>query len=266
MSKEPFKTTANDALNFEERLGPLIFEPAAEELLSRIINLPASAILEIACGTGRVTKHLKENFPGASVIATDINPVMMELAQKQLTGISFQVADAQQLPFAYNSFDLVVNQFGLMFLPEKQTGVNEALRVLQPGGHFVFTTWDSTASMPLFKLIIDDIFAPVLKHVDTSRFYSPFSLHNPDELNDYLKQAGFSEYKVSLMQFKGKAHSPAQIIDSYFLNHPWGKQVKESYPDSYENTIKTMEQGLIQQFGAGAFEFELRALLGIGKK
>lgn len=269
MEKEVYKITGNDASDYEEHLGPLIFEPAANALLSHLVTLPANTILELACGTGRVTKHLRINFPvAARLIATDINPGMLDIAQQQLNdpSITFQLADAQQLPFTDQSFDLIVNQFGLMFLPDKQGGVHEAFRVLKPGGHFVFTTWDHAANMALFKLIIDELIVPVFKEEDTSRFYTPFSLHNPDVLNTYLEQAGFKNHQVTFMKFKGHADSPKHIVNTYFLKHPLGREVKARSPADFDRIAHEMEQKLIQQFGPGAFEFELSALIGTGQK
>ena len=269
MNKEVYKISGSDASNYEEYLGPLIFEPSAKELLQHIVTFPAQSILEIACGTGRLTKHLRETFPAASsLIATDINPDMLELAQKQLNNpsITFQLADAQHLPFTDQSFELVVNQFGLMFLPDKQGGVNEAFRVLKPHGHFVFTTWDHAGNMPLFKLIIDEMIIPLFKGEDISRFYTPFSLNDPDLLNAFLEEAGFVNHKVMLMKIKGHSDSPQQIVNSYFLKHPLGREVKERVPSSFDRIANELEQQLIQKFGSGPFEFELRAFIGIGQK
>lgn len=269
MDKDVYKIAGNDASNYEEYLGPLIFEPSAKALLPHIADLPASSILELACGSGRLTKHLSAAFPATtSLVATDINPDMLELAQQQLSNssITFQLADAQQLPFTDQSFDLILNQFGLMFLPDQQGGVNEAFRVLNPGGHFVFTTWDLPANMPLFKLLIEEIIIPVFKEEDTSRFYTPFSLYDPGRLKNFLEQAGFNSCQVIPMKYKGHADSPQQIVTSYFLKHPLGRQVKEKAPASFDAIAKEIEQGVIQQFGAGPFEFELSALIGIGQK
>lgn len=269
MSKEVYKISGNDASNYEEYLGPLIFEPSAKALLPYMASLPADSILEIACGTGRLTKHLREQFPTAGrLMATDINPDMLELAQQQLndSAITYQLADAQNLPFEDQSFELVVNQFGLMFLPDKPKGLKEAFRVLKPGGHFVFTTWDKVADMPFFKLLIDDLIIPLFKGEDINRFYTPFSLNNPDQLNADLEQAGFSEHRVAQMKFTGLANSPQHIVTSYFLKHPLGREVREKMPASFDDVAKELEQQLIQRFGTGPFEIELRAFVGIGKK
>ena len=269
MSKDVYKIAGNDASNYDEYLGPLIFEPAAQELLKHITPWPAHAILEIACGTGRMTRHLRENFPRAgNLVATDINNDMLNIARQQLNdpSITFQVADAQQLPFADNAFDLVMNQFGLMFLPDRQKGMQEAYRVLQPGGHFVFTTWDSTASMPLFKLLIDEVIIPQFAGEDTSRFHKPFAMNDPDLLNGWLEEAGFSAHRVVPLTFKGRAESPQHIVTTYFTKHPLGREVQAHDPSSVDRVAHELEQKLTQQFGAGPFDVALRAFAGIGTK
>jgi len=269
MGEEVYKIAGNDAATYEEHLGPLVFEPAAQALLSHISAFPVHAILETASGTGRLTKHLRKSFPAAeSLVATDINPDMLEIAQQQLNdpSITFQLADAQQLPFPDQSFDLVVNQFGLMFLPDKEAGLKEAARVLKPGGHFVFTTWDKIPSMPLFTLLIEEVILPLFKDEDTTRFYTPFSLHDPQLLNTFLEQAGFRNHKVVFLKFSGRADSPQHIVNSYFLQHPLGRQVKEKAPDAFDKVAKELEHRLTKEFGAGAFKFELRALAGMGRK
>lgn len=267
MSTEAFRFSGNDAANYDEYLGPLIFEPSAKELISRILAFPARSILEISSGTGRVTKHLRETFPATtSLTATDISGDMLELAKKRLNqeAITFQLADAQQLPFPDQSYDLVVNQYGLMFLPDKQNGFNEARRVLKPGGHFVFMTWDNTANMAIFKLIIDDMVIPQFKGEDTSRFKTPFSLHDPALLHNYFDQAGFTDPHVNLLKFKGFTGSAKNILNALFLKHPLGRAVMEKDPASYTRIAHDIEHHLIGQYGTGSFEFELRAWMGIG--
>lgn len=269
MSNEVYKIAGNDAANYDEYLGPLIFEPAAQELLRHLAACPAHAILEIACGTGRVTRHLRETFPAAgSLVATDVNNDMLDIARRQLNdpSIAFQVADAQQLPFADGTFDLVVNQFGLMFLPDLQKGMQEAYRVLQPGGRFVFTTWDSTASMPLFKLLIDEVIIPQFVGEDTGRFHKPFAMNDPALMNEWLAATGFSAHRVIPLTFSGRAESPQHIVTTYFTKHPLGREVQAHDPSSVDRVARELEKKLTQEFGTGPFDIELRAFAGIGMK
>ena len=103
--------------NYEKYLGPFLFEPYALDLISRLQDKKYNDILEIACGTGRVTKHLAAAVKHDTLTATDLNPDMISTAKEKVDdkSIKWISADAMQLPFDDNSFDLVVMQFGIMF-------------------------------------------------------------------------------------------------------------------------------------------------------
>lgn len=103
--------------NYERYLGPFLFEPYAIELVSRLQDRKYGDILEIACGTGRVTAHLARDVKHDTLTATDLNPDMIKVAKQVVddSSINWLPADAMQLPFKDGSFDLVVIQFGIMF-------------------------------------------------------------------------------------------------------------------------------------------------------
>src|SRR5262249_46580178 len=121
---------------YERHLGPVLFEPYARDVALR---LPAGTkrVLEIAAGTGRVTRRLLEVLaPDAVLVATDLNEPMLDVAKQHITDarVQWQAADAQALPFGDAGFDAVVCQFGLMFVPDKIAALREMHRVLRPGG------------------------------------------------------------------------------------------------------------------------------------
>ena len=130
---------------YDRYLGPLIFEPYAQDLANRLSALNAGRVLETAAGTGIVTRALMRSLPtSVSVVATDLNQPMLDHAAEQVSSsrVSWQKADAQALPFPDGAFDAVVCQFGVMFFPDKQKAYREARRVLKPGGRFIFNVWD----------------------------------------------------------------------------------------------------------------------------
>lgn len=269
MSEEAFKFSGNDAVNYEEYLGPLIFEPSAAVFLAAVAAFPVQSVLETSCGTGRLTRRLRREFPAAvQLTATDISNDMISVAKDKLNDptITFTVADGQQLPFAGGTFDLVVNQYGLMFFPDKQKGFDEAFRVLKPGGYFAFATWDRTTAIPLLKLIIDDHIAPFFKGEDIGRFHVPFALHDPVLLNGFLANAGFGHHEVKRVTFFGRAASPRAVVNAFFLMHPMGRQVEEKDPAAVAPIARALEDSISKTFGAGEFTFELNAWLGIGRK
>ena len=130
---------------YETYLVPLIFEQYAADLAARVAARTPKNVLEIATGTGVVTRAMLRTLPpSAEIIATDLNPAMLEQAAAHTLPrpVAFQQADAMDLPFDDQTFDVVVIQFGVMFFPDKPRAISEARRVLRPGGALIFSVWD----------------------------------------------------------------------------------------------------------------------------
>ncbi|MDB5231928.1 MAG: methyltransferase protein [Chitinophagaceae bacterium] len=268
MEKTVFKFSAEGVINYDTYLGPFLFEPYAENMASRIDPSKANRVLEVAAGTGRVTRHLRNRLRAdAELIATDISPDMLELAKQKHgeANIIFQVADAQSLPFADNSFDYVVCQYGMMFLPDKQKGFNEAFRVLKPGGQFLLNTWDRTASMPLLKIVFDDTIIPFFKGEDLTRFLVPFSMNDKAQLS-LLQNAGFTNTKVENVMLDGSAPSAMHLVNGFVLKHSLGKEVADKDPAALQPMAEQMEKKIIEQFGTGIVAGKLSAFVGSGIK
>ena len=141
MKKEFATFSGTVPVIYDEYMGPLFFEPYALDIASRVKGKDVHKVLEVSCGTGRVTRHLRKAIPAsAELIATDLNPGMLEVAKKSLKemDIEFRIADAQSLAFDDESFDLIVWRFGLMFVPDKPRAFREAFRVLKKGGQSAF--------------------------------------------------------------------------------------------------------------------------------
>jgi SAM-dependent methyltransferase len=186
--------------NYDRYLGPVLFEPYARDLAARLRVQEGARVkdgarvLELACGTGIVTRRLRERMPAsARLVATDLNEPMLEIAKRRLggaPGVDWRQADACALPFPPASFDAVVCQFGLMFVPDKPAAFREARRVLVPGGQFLFSTWDSIDANPFARIAVATLRERV--PVDPPTFYDiPFSMHDRAALAALLKEAGF---------------------------------------------------------------------------
>ncbi len=269
MQKDAFKFSGELALNYDRYLGPLMFEPYAVDLVSRINTEGVKAVLEIACGTGRVTKHLRNHFaPEVKLIATDFNADMMSIAESKLNkgSVVFGIEDAQNLSFTDNSFDLVVCQFGLMFLQDKKKGLSEALRVLKPGGTFIFNTWDKTENIPLLKLIFNDIILPYFKDEDTTRFLVPFSLFDTSILKGWMEEAGFADVETNRVLLETGAPSAEEIVNGYFRKHALGGAVMAKNPADFDIVAGEMEKQVIARFGGINIELQFSAILVSGKK
>src|SRR5262245_8622736 len=130
---------------YDTYLVPMIFQPYAEDLVRRLSAHHPARVLEVACGTGVVTRQMASALPAAATItATDLNPGMLAVASSRGAArpVEWRPADAMALPLEDGSIDAVVCQFGLMFVPDKAKAFAEAHRVLRPGGVLAFNVWD----------------------------------------------------------------------------------------------------------------------------
>jgi ubiquinone/menaquinone biosynthesis C-methylase UbiE len=118
---------------YDRWLAPAMFHPFAVDLARRAARLIPRRVLEIAAGTGVLTRELITAIPSAAVTATDLNAAMVEFGSRRAPEAAWQQADALRLPFGDRQFDLVVCQFGVMFFPDKPAAFREVQRVLMPG-------------------------------------------------------------------------------------------------------------------------------------
>jgi ubiquinone/menaquinone biosynthesis C-methylase UbiE len=267
--KEAFKFSGEDAENYDFYLGPMLFEPYARYLASEIDTTNVKSVLEIACGTGRVTRHIRKALSvDIKLLATDLSNDMLNVAKRELDNeeIDFKTEDAQNLSFPDSSFDLVICQFGMMFLPEKNKGFDEIFRVLKPGGKFMFFTWDDTLNLPLFKLLVDDLILPHFEGEDTTRFFVPFSLHQPKTLTNFMKNAGFKSVETNNIILKSGSSSAKNIADGLFRKHPLGKEIMAKNPSAFEPVAGEFEEKITLEFGTENPVFNLSAFLTTGVK
>lgn len=208
---------------YDEYLAPVSFGPFATELVQRIPANVEGPVLEIACGTGAVTRLLRERLPRAvELVATDLSPAMLEYARARLgnlTGIRWESADALALPFADGSFGAVVCGFGLMFPPDRQQALSEARRVLAGAGRLFFSVWDgiedNTHALANAR-VIESLFPgdPEL------RFRTPYDMNDPHALRRMLAQAGFGQPSVERVRLPIEGADPRKIATGQILGTP----------------------------------------------
>ncbi len=130
---------------YERIMVPLIFQPYASDMAQRLVAFAPSSVLEVAAGTGVVTRAMVDLLPETTdITVTDLNQPMVDHAAAIGTSrpVTWQQADVMAMPFPDASFDVVVCQFGVMFFPDRVAAYQEVRRVLRPGGTFLFNTWD----------------------------------------------------------------------------------------------------------------------------
>lgn len=250
--------------NYDRYLGPVLFEPYAKDLVERI-NVPEDgSVLEIACGTGIVTRHLRDRLsPSVKIVATDLNEAMINFAAPKFRSdenIEWKPADALDLPFDDGSFHAVVCQFGLMFFPDKQRGVSEAFRVLKPDGQYTFSVWDAIERVDLAKAtetVIKQFFPD-----NPPDFYDiPFSFHEQDRLRSVLTTAGFREITIEAVPFPCVSASARDAAHGLIHGNPVISAINERDPAKAPEIESALAEKIAAQFGAAPVEARMQAIV-----
>lgn len=249
---------------YDRYLGPMFFEPYAADLAARL-NLPEnSSVLELACGTGILTRALRERLPASvKLVATDLNEPMYQNAAAKFgadAGIEWQQADASNLPFGNGMFDAVLCQFGMMFVPDKAKAAREAKRVLKPGGAFLFSTWDSLEENPLGKIPHETIAGFFEK--DPPAFYQvPFGYHDKDEIWRLLAVAGFNDIRVEAVAKTSAATRAEDAATGLVHGSPISLAIAERDPALFPIITKAVADALQRHFGDPTFRAPMRAIV-----
>ena len=135
----------------------------AEAFLARLAIPPGSRVLDVACGTGNLAIPLARQ--GHIVTGVDIAPNLLAQARERAVAedltATFDEGDAEQLPYADASFDVVVTMFGAMFAPRPELVASELARVLKPGGLLAMANWNPASfTGQMFKVSIRHVSPP----------------------------------------------------------------------------------------------------------
>jgi SAM-dependent methyltransferase len=252
------------ALNYDRHFVPLIFQPYADELAGRLAALPVRRVLEIAAGTGVVTRAMASRLPpDVSITATDLNPSMLARAETVGTArpVTWRQADAMSLPFADGEFDAVVCQFGAMFFPDKAKAFAETRRVLAKGGVFLFSVWDRIEDNE-FTDVVETALASIFPD-DPPRFMSrvPHGYHDRAVIEHDLAAGGFTGAQLATVAARSRASSPRVPAIALCEGSPLRNEIEArgSVPLAEVTTI--VERALAERFGTGEVDGKIQAIL-----
>ena len=248
---------------YENYLVPLIFEPYAIDLANRVASRPCARVLEIAAGTGVVTRKLASALPKTvAIIATDLNQPMLDLAAtlEIARPVEWRQADAMQLPFEDATFDAVVCQFGVMFFPDRPKAFSEARRVLRPGGAFLFNVWDRIEHNEFadsVTIALESVFPD-----DPPRFMArtPHGYHDHAAIAADLHAGGFvSSPRISTIAARSRASSPQIPAIAYCQGTPLRSEIEARAQERLGDATDIAAQAIARRFGNGAVDGKIQA-------
>lgn len=228
---------------YEQFIVPAVFGPWTEDFVEFVAPKSGESALDIACGTGALTKLLADRASsGGRIVGLDFDSGMIDVARSRRPDIEWCEADALDMPFGTGEFDIVTSHQGFQFLPEKRTGLLEMRRVLKPRGRLALSVWRSVEYSPghlaLSKALAKWVDPDVAK-------LTPFSLGDPDTLQDLVSDAGFIKIEIravsKIVRFDSAVHFAELIIaGSSAITRKALSQISPADIDGFKNDVVEM--------------------------
>lgn len=244
---------------YEEHLVPAVFRPYAEDLAARVARHRPQLVLELAAGTGVLTRAMTARLPEAQVTATDLNVAMVDIGSAQVPAATWRQADAMQLPFDDASVDLVACQFGVMFFPDRPAAYAGIARVLRPGGHFLFNCWGPLGTHDV-EVAVTAALADCFPD-DPPDFLErlPHGYHDAGRITADLTTAGFVGVQVETVELDCIGRDAADLARGYCRGTPLRAEIEAR--GDLEATMHSVTTALRRRFGSGPVVGRMAALV-----
>jgi SAM-dependent methyltransferase len=248
---------------YQRHMVPLIFEPYAEDLAARLRSRGVSRVLEIAAGTGVVTRALARELPRAcEIVATDLNQAMLDQAAAIAIArpVEWRQADAMQLPFVSASFDALVCQFGAMFFPDRPKAFAEMRRVLKPGGVLLFNVWDRIEDNEFADLVTQAL-AEIFPS-DPPRFMArtPHGYHDVAAIRRDVAAGGFAAApRIETIAARSRAESARIAALAYCQGTPLKSEIEARGAARLGEATEIATARIARRFGSGAVDGKIQA-------
>ena len=257
---------------YDAHLGPLLFDFSGADLAARVGSrlIEGGHLLEVACGTGISTEHLRRVLPPATtrILATDLNEAMIAFAKSKrghLPEVVFEPADVLALPYRDAEFDAVICQFGIMFFPDKLAGLAEMAWVLKPGGILAFNVWDSQERNRVAEI----------SHQTIAKFFPdnppdflklPFSCAEIDPIKTLVQRVGFVDLNIHVVAAVVKRGDAHHVARGFVAGNPGIHEIRERASADPETIIEAVAAAIEAEFGPVPLEIPLQEIVYLAPK
>ena len=260
--------TGSAAENYQRYFVPAIATPVSAGLLGAADLQPGERVLDVACGTGIVARLAAERVgPTGSVTAIDLASQMIDVAKTTPAStepaIEWHVGDAMSLPFPDSSYDAVLCQMGLMFMPDRATALKELRRVAAPGGRVVINT--PGAIQPPFEILEHAL----VKHIsrDLGGFVrAVFSMHDAKAVSGLLRDAGLRDVTATVEQVTLRLPRPDEFLWQYISLTPMAPLVAQATEDAKTAMEREVVEGWQRYVDDGGGAGEQPMVIAGGRK
>ena len=236
---------------YDRWLGPVLFEPYAADLARRVAARAPQRVLEIAAGTGVVTRHLLSSLAeGTEVTATDLSEAMVATGSARAPGAHWQPADALDLPFEDTAFDVVACQFGVMFFPDKPRGFAEAARVLAPGGALLCSTWDAVERNDLATALVAGLERAIPDEPPTFVLAIPHGYADVDRIRADAAAGGLGVADVETVELETVASSVEDVARGFCYGTPLRLAISGRADLALDDVVATVAAEMVERLGS----------------
>lgn len=250
------------ATAYDRDLGPVLFQPYAIDIARRATERSVRHVLEIAAGTGVVTRQLRDALPkNASLTAIDISDSMMDVARAKFLPheqVTFQVADAVALPFEDETFDAVVCQFGVMFF-DRDAAFRETHRTLRHGGKYLFSVWDSRRYNP-FASVTFEVLKQFFPSSPPGFLELPVSCFEIDPIKEALIRSGFDRIEISVQRREYDIMDVAAFARGLVFS-PVIEEIRARGGVEPERIVEALSEALTREYGSNPMRYPMQAIL-----
>ena len=203
----------NPAEGYESYMVPTLFAPWAARLVELAKPAAGECVLDVGCGTGIVARQVASHVgANGTVTGIDPNPNMLAVARtaaaRDGVAIEWLEGRAEKLPFADNSFDVVLSQFALMFFTDKVAALAEMRRVVTANGRVFLSVWQGLDRHPFYATLNDVI----QQRLGMAALQEIFALGNAEALRALAVQAGFQRVEIRPISMTARFPNPGGFL------------------------------------------------------